>query len=37
MLFADMLSDTMEAYFDDIMAKSRKGVDHQQNLKLAFA
>lgn len=36
-LFADMIKDTIEAYFDDMLVKSNIEVDHQRDLERAFA
>lgn len=36
-VFSDMLGDSMEAYVDDVLEKSRKDVDHEGDLERAFA
>lgn len=35
-LFTDMLGDTMDFYVDDMLVKSKKGIDHQKDLEWAF-
>lgn len=35
-LFSDMLGDTIEAYVDDMLMKSRFGVDHGYDLERSF-
>lgn len=34
--FAGMISITMEAYVDDMLVKSIKGVDHTKDLRITF-
>lgn len=36
-MFSDMLGDTMEPYVDDMLVKSRLGVDHGLDMERAFA
>lgn len=32
-LFPDMIGDTMEAYVDDMLVKSKRSVDHEEDLE----
>lgn len=36
-LFANMIETKMETYVDDMLVKSNKGVNHQEDLKKGFA
>lgn len=36
-LLVDMIEDTVEAYIDNMLVKSKLGVDHQRDLERPFA